>query len=104
MESQNDDDRKPAAKRSCSEDGDFDSKKVKKEPNANTMDETCDSDVEVLSEGPKVCPAVASLPVPDDDKEVEFVGATGKNALTDFPSCTSMLFDSSVSSRPSSIL
>lgn len=69
--------------RNCSEDGNFDPKKVKKEPSVNTVDEFCTSDVEVVSEGPQICHAVAS--VPGDGKEVEFVGATGKNALTDFP-------------------
>jgi hypothetical protein len=51
MEGQNVDDRKPAAKRSCSEeDGDFNPKRLKKEPIVNTVDQTCTYDVEVLSE------------------------------------------------------
>jgi hypothetical protein len=58
-------------------------KKVKKEPNVNTVNEICTSDVEVLSEWPQICPAVAS--VHGDNKEVEFVDDTGNNALTDFP-------------------
>jgi hypothetical protein len=58
-------------------------KKVKKEPSVNTVDEICTSDAEVLSEGPQICPAVASVPG-DDDKEVKFVSATRKIALTDF--------------------
>lgn len=76
MESQNDGDRKPVAKRSCSEDCDFDSKKVKKVLIANAMDRTCESDVEVLSEGPNVCPAVASLPVPNDIRKLRLLCCT----------------------------
>ncbi len=78
------DDRKPAAKRHLSEHSDSDTKKIKQEPVlASSTHELTSSDVEILSEAPEHCPAAASLP--HSDPEVQCVGATGMNALTDFP-------------------
>jgi len=81
------DDRKPAAKRQCTKNDDMEAKKIKKEPNASIMEVNNSSEVQVLPEAPQDCPAVASLPVAgqEDEQDVEFVGATGSNPLTDFP-------------------
>ena len=83
---ESDDDRKPAAKRDSPEDDETGAKKVKREPDTSTVEVNETSVVEVLPVAPRDCPAVASLPVPgDEDEDVQFVGATGNNPLTDFP-------------------
>lgn len=85
---QSGDERKPAAKRQySSESGDNESKKVKREGKSSSSQTDGLSEVGIV---PKTSP-VASLPTLRDDdevasfEEVEFLGATGSNPLTDFP-------------------
>jgi len=77
------DDRKPAAKRPRQHKVRTGAKKIKQEPDTSGVQVNASSDVKILQEAPINVPVAASLPQPDED--VEFVGATGINALTDFP-------------------